>query len=160
MAYLRPAHRCLPSRLLNSLPGARLVGLLLFLASLVLPADTAAAQEPAGRFDLPIRYRTQLDGTQYQSGNYGPASLGMIVLAFRDEYIETTDLREQANIMQGSFGAYDSGTSCEVLTAIGRRYGAIPLNLYDAGSGYHQWTLDEVRADLKAGYPVMPQTKL
>lgn len=120
----------------------------------------AAAQNPADLFYLPIRYRTQLDGTAYQSGNCGPSTLGMIVSAFRDEYIKTTDLREQANVMQGTFGVYDSGTSFEVLTAIGRRYGVLPLNLYDTGGGYHQWTLDEVRTYLRAGSPVMPQTNL
>lgn len=134
--------------------------LLVFVTALVslafaLPA-TAAAQSPSDLFYLPIRYRTQFDGTPYQAGNCGPVSLGMVVSAMNDEYIETTDIREQANVLQGTFGMYESGTTLDVLAAIGRRYGAVPTGLYD-GQGYRQWTLDEVRAHLQAGYPVIPQ---
>jgi hypothetical protein len=137
-----------------------LVSLLcLTLAGLGQSALPAAAEQPSAIFILPIQYRSQFDGTPYQSGNCGPASLGMIASAFRDEHVKTTDIRELANIMQGTTGTYDSGTSFEVLTAIGRRFGLIPLNLYNSGSGYHQWTLDEVREHLRAGYPVVPQVQ-
>lgn len=129
---------------------------LIALATLTGLAAPAAAEGPSELFYLPIRYRTQFDGTSYQAGNCGPASLAMVVSAMREEYIKTTDVRQAANVLQGTFGMYDSGTSLDVLAAIGRRYGAVPMNLYD-GKGYHQWTLDEVRAHLHAGHPVIPQ---
>ena len=126
------------------------------LSGLGQPASLVAAQEPGDFFYLPIRYRSQFDGTAYAAGNCGPAALGMVLSAFRDEYVETTAIRSAVNIMQGTDGMYDSGTSLEVMAALGRRYGAIPLGLHE-GAGYHQWTLDEVRAELRAGHPVIPQ---
>lgn len=133
------------------------LALVITLGTSALTAGTVSAEEPSGIFYLPIRYRTQFDNTPYQAGNCGPASLGMVVSAMRDEYVKTTEIRAAANAMQGTTGIWDSGTSLEVLATIGRRYGAIPMSLFDAEGKYHQWTLDEVRAHLRAGYPVIPQ---
>src|SRR5687767_290763 len=56
---------------------------------------------------LPIPYRTQLDGSAYQSANCGPASVGMVLQAF-GKYLPTTDIRRAANRMQGTTGWYDT----------------------------------------------------
>ncbi|HEX2171519.1 MAG TPA: C39 family peptidase, partial [Dehalococcoidia bacterium] len=155
---MRPDSRRLPSLRLRLAPpvGRRLAALLIGLVSLAATVAPVGAQSPSDLFYLPIRYRSQFDGSDYQSGNCGPASLAMVVSAMRDEHIETTEIREAANFLQGTFRMYDSGTSLDVLAAIGRRYGAIPMGLYD-GDIYRHWTLDEVRDHLHAGHPVIPQ---
>ena len=112
---------------------------------------------------LPVPYRTQLDGSAYQSANCGPASIGMVLQAF-GKYMPTTDLRRAANRMQGTAGWYDSGVALEVLTEIVSEHGLVPRGLFVPGGasrrGYVRWSMDDVRQALRNGDVMVPQVHL
>ena len=38
-----------------------------------------------------------------------------------------------------------------------KEFGLVPLRQYDDGARFHRWTLDEVRSEVLAGRPVVPQ---
>lgn len=113
---------------------------------------------------LPVPYRSQLDGSAYQSGNCGPASIGMVLQAF-GKNVPTTDIRRAVNRIQGTTGSYDSGTALEVLTDIVDQYGLVPRGLFarDGGGqarGYDRWSMDDVRRALRNGHVFIPQVHL
>ena len=104
---------------------------------------------------LPVPYRTQLDGSFYQAGNCGPATLGMVLAAFGKE-VPTADLRRTANRVQGTTGIPDSGVAIDVLAGMAVQYGLEVRGLRTA-TGYDRWSFDEVRQALRAGHLVIPQ---
>lgn len=129
----------------------RLVALLA-LALSVLPAGIARADGPDIRLAVP--YRSQLDGTPYARANCGPTSVGMVLSAFGIER-PTHDLRITANRLQGTWG-YDDGIAIEHLATLVVLHGLHAYDLYQ-GSSFRRWTLDEARAHLRAGRPVIAQ---
>jgi hypothetical protein len=100
--------------------------------------------------DVPIR--SQLDGSEYQGANCGPASLAMVLEAF-DVEARTPLLRNYANLLQGTYGR-DDGIALDHLAAIAREAGLRPLGLRDA------WSVDAVRAQVRQGHPVIALAKM
>jgi hypothetical protein len=102
---------------------------------------------------LGVPSRTQYDGTAYQATNCGPSALGMILEAYGLR-LPTAELRDYANALQGSDDP-DDGIALDHLTAIGRRVNLRPMGLYQDGGGYRHWSIEDVRAAIRQGYPVI-----
>jgi hypothetical protein len=105
---------------------------------------------------LGVPARSQYDGTSYQAANCGPSALGMILEAYGLD-MPTWKLRDYANYLQGTYG-YDDGIALDYLAEIGRRANLRPMGLYQAGGGYRRWSVDDVRAAVQKGYPVIALT--
>jgi hypothetical protein len=131
-----------------------MVRLALIFALALLVGSSAVAQAQGPDIQLAVPYRSQLDGTPYASANCGPASVGMVLAAFGIER-QTHDLRLRANRLQGTWG-YDDGIAIEHLATIVREHGLQTYGLWD-GEAFRRWTLDDARAALRAGRPVIPQ---
>jgi hypothetical protein len=101
---------------------------------------------------LGVPARTQYDGSAYAATNCGPAALGMILEAY-GEKIATPELRDWVNELADSY-AYDDGTALDHLATVARRANLEPIGLYDQ-RGYRPWTVDDVRAAVRQGYPVI-----
>jgi hypothetical protein len=120
-------------------------------------------QEPgaAGWLDdtllwLGVPGRSQYDGTPYQAANCGPSALGMVLEAYGLD-MPTWKLRDYANYLQGTYG-YDDGIALDYLAEIGHRANLRPMGLYKSGGGYRRWNVDDVRAAVLKGYPVIALT--
>jgi hypothetical protein len=132
--------------------------------------DVAASHGPANR-DVPIEqsfspfattarldvpYRTQLDGSISSASNCGPTSVSMAIESF-GIYVPTAQARAIANRAMGVYDPF-GGTTLESLRAVAEAYGLRGLDLHENGR-YKKWTLDDVRAHLRAGHPVIPQLR-
>lgn len=133
-------------------------------------AEVAASRGPADR-DVPIAqpfspfasvarldvpYRTQLDGSISSASNCGPTSVAMAIQSF-GVYVPTAQSRILAMRAMGISDPF-SGTTLESLRAVAENYGLQGLDLHENGR-YKRWTLDDVRAHLRAGHPVIPQLR-
>src|SRR5262249_46181968 len=105
---------------------------------------------------LGVPSRTQFDGTPYAAANCGPSALGMILEAYGLR-MSTAELRNYANYLQGTYG-YDDGIALDHLAEIGRRANLKPIGLYGR-NGYRRWSVEDVRATVLSGYPVIVLTK-
>lgn len=119
---------------------------------LLASPTTAAAADPV---ILNVPWRTQFDDSPYAAANCGPATIGMILGAFGMD-VPTWDLRRIVIQLQGS-ASYDDGTYIENLAKMAERYGVAGLQLSDDSGSYHHWTLEDIRYQLRAGRPVVPQ---
>ncbi len=139
-----------------------------------LPAEAAAEEtaridsqlaalvaEPAdigySSFRLAVPFRTQKDGSQFQGSNCGPASLGMVLDAFGIRGATNDDLRAASHLYQGTLGRR-GGTALEHIAKVGADHGLAPIGLY-AGEDFASWTIEDVRAELRAGRPVIALVK-
>jgi hypothetical protein len=105
---------------------------------------------------LSVPYRTQLDGSISSAANCGPTSMGMVLEAF-GVFVPTAQVRTLA---MRSMGVYDpwGGTTLESLRDAAENYGLQGLDLNENGH-YKRWTLNDVRAHLRAGHPVIPELR-
>src|SRR5512133_973441 len=103
---------------------------------------------------LPVPQRSQIDGTVWGPSNCGPASLAMALEAFGDK-VPTADLRKRANQLLG-VSSPDTGTKIEHLAKIAEEQGFAVSGPMD-GKKYRRWTVDQARAELRAGNPVLVQ---
>jgi uncharacterized protein YvpB len=115
----------------------------------------------AGRADarwLPVPYRSQLDGNPYEMADCGPTSLAMVLAAYGKE-VPTIDVRSHVNKLQGTEGAYDSGTFIESIFMVSKSFGLRPNGLWPSpqATSFKKWSLDDVRAKLDEGQPLIPQ---
>lgn len=117
-------------------------------------AQTYSPFAPISRLDVP--YRTQLDGSISSASNCGPTSVSMAIESF-GIYVPTAQARALANRAMGVYDPF-GGTTLESLKAVAETYGLQGLDLHDNGR-YKRWTLDDVRAHLRAGHPVIPQLR-
>jgi hypothetical protein len=110
----------------------------------------------ASEVRLSVPYRTQLDGSISSAANCGPTSMGMVLEAF-GVYLPTAQVRALA---MRSMGVYDpfGGTTLESLRAAAEANGLQGLDLNENGH-YKRWTLDDVRTQLRAGHPVIPELR-
>ena len=106
------------------------------------------------RLDVP--YRTQLDGSISSASNCGPASVSMAIESFGIS-VPTAQARAIATRAMGVYDPF-GGTTLESLRAVAEAYGLRGLDLHENGR-YKRWTLDDVRAHLRAGHPVIPQLR-
>ena len=68
--------------------------------------------------------------------------------------LPTVELRDYANLLQGTDDP-DDGIALDHLVAIGRRADLRPMGLYQSGGGYQRWSVEDVRASIRQGYPVI-----
>jgi len=114
------------------------------------PAATAAS------FRLAVPFRTQKDGDRFQGSNCGPAALGMVLEAFGITHTNS-ELRLLTHTYQGTVGAR-TGTALQHMARVGRDFGLNPIGLY-GGQEFARWTIEDIRAELRAGRPVIPLVK-
>jgi hypothetical protein len=107
---------------------------------------------------LKVPYRTQLDGSDYASANCGPTTLGMALEAFGVNVPQPL-LRGDV-LVSGDLNPFDddAGTFIWALARVAEHNGVRVHGLYeDDGQTLHRWSLDEVRASVRAGRPVIAQ---
>jgi uncharacterized protein YvpB len=107
---------------------------------------------------LTVPYRSQLDGNPYEQADCGPASLAMVLAAYGKD-VPTMEVRQRVNKLQGTEGVYNSGTAIESIFMVAKGYGLKPNGLWphSKAKSFKKWTLDEVRAKLDQGQPIIPQ---
>ncbi len=137
------------------LPWLTPLAVVLALLAGLAPAPAAAAGPIGEPVILGVPWRTQFDDSPYAAANCGPATIGMVLGAFGLN-VATHDLRKIVIQLQGSAG-YDDGTYIENLARMAERYGVAGLQLSDESGSYHRWTLGDIRYQLRAGRPVVPQ---
>ncbi len=106
---------------------------------------------------LGIPFETQLDGSEFQFVNCGPASLAMVLAGFGLQ-VEPSQVRDYLNGVTDNFDR-DSGTSLDVLSNIGRQAGLTPIDLYSERGGYRDWSVEAVRWHVEHGHPVITLVK-
>jgi hypothetical protein len=106
------------------------------------------------RLDVP--YRTQLDGSISSAANCGPTSVSMAIESF-GIFVPTAQARALANRAMGVYDPF-GGTTLESLRSVAEAYGLQGLDLFENGK-YRRWTLDDLRAHLRAGHPVIPELR-
>jgi Peptidase_C39 like family len=127
-----------------------------------LPTFTPSHDAVRGAVDgtrllLEVPIRSQYDGTEYQNSNCGPTSLAMVLDAFGVS-APIYKLRNLTNVMQGNFEV-EAGTSLWDLASIAEQAGLRPIGLNGAG-GYRQWTVADVRDEVRRGHPVVTLVKM
>ncbi len=121
--------------------------------NVLIPADVSVGMSTRVR----VPYRTQFDGTAWEGGNCGPASIGMAMGAF--SYDESTDsIRQSINGFTGDWST-ESGTSWESLKRAVEERGFAVDGLYAQGGGYHFWTMDDLLHQTRQGRPVVVLVK-
>jgi hypothetical protein len=105
-----------------------------------------------------VPYRTQLDGSDYESANCGPTTLGMALEAFGVN-VDQAELRSEV-LTSEDFNPddTDAGSFIWALARVAQGRGLRTYGLYESdGETLHQWNIDEVRANVRAGRPVIAQ---
>jgi hypothetical protein len=115
-------------------------------------AEFDAAPLPGVWGPVAVPWRTQLDGSRFAGANCGPASLGMILDAFGTAK-GTDDLRYRSHTYQGTWGS-QTGTALEHLARVAEDFGVPTRGLYE-GRRFRNWTIDELREELRQGHPVI-----
>ena len=118
---------------------------------LAYPADTD--MEIAHVF---APYRSQMDGSAYAAANCGPTAVGMAMEAFGVS-LAPRQVRAEALDAQHIYGN-GVGTLITALAAVAQQQGLSVAGLYDGG-GIHRWSLDDVRAQVQQGHPVVVQVR-
>jgi hypothetical protein len=100
-------------------------------------------------------YRTQLDDSMYARSDCGPAVLGMAL----DDYgvdEDTLELRRLTHSYQGTWPTVRVGTALQHIAHVAEDFGLSAYGLYDTGDTFHQWTVDDVAAQVAGGRLVIP----
>jgi uncharacterized protein YvpB len=122
------------------------------------PTDGAVKGRVEGsRLLLEVPMRSQFDGSEYQESNCGPTALAMVLDAFAVR-VQTPLLRNYANLLQGTRDP-ETGIALDYLAAIAEEAGLRPLGLRRPG-GYRAWTIDQIRAEVGQGHPVITLVKM
>jgi LysM repeat protein len=118
---------------------------------LAYPADTAM---DISHVFAP--YRSQLDGAPYAEANCGPTTVGMALEAFGIS-VPSRQLRAEALDAQRMYGN-GVGTLITALAKVVENHGLAVHDLYDGGA-INKWSVDEVRAHIQQGHPVVVQVR-
>ncbi|MCC7103552.1 MAG: C39 family peptidase [Chloroflexi bacterium] len=121
------------------------------------PAEALEIQAPAFRMLFP--FRTQKDGGPWQISNCGPAALGMVLDGFSMSGQATDDLRYRSHTYQGTWGMR-TGTALQHLLSAAEDFGVHGFSLYDRSGAFHNWSNDDLRAQLRLGRPVIVLVRL
>jgi LysM repeat protein len=116
------------------------------------PADTAM-----DIFHVFAPYRSQLDGSPYAEANCGPTAVGMALDAFGVS-VPAKQLRTEALEAQHMYGN-GVGTLITALAQVVTEHGLSAMDLRDESGGLRRWGLDEIRAHIQAGHPVIVQVR-
>jgi hypothetical protein len=129
--------------------------------------SVAVAIEPetnnAAVIRMSVPFHTQKDGDRFQGSNCGPATLSMVLGAFGMDY-GNSELRFLSHTYQGTVGAR-TGTALQHMAHVAADYGLEPIGPYQrpdglyGKDGFARWTVDDVRAEVLAGHPVIPLVK-
>lgn len=117
----------------------------------------ALIEAPIFRLDVP--FRTQKDGSLWQSSNCGPAVLGMVLDAYGLAGQSTEDLRYRSHAYQGTVGMR-TGTALQHLAHVAEDFGIGTTGLYNEAGQYNAWSMDDIRGQLRLGHPVVPLVRL
>jgi LysM repeat protein len=116
------------------------------------PADTA--MDIAHVF---APYRTQLDGSPYAEANCGPTAVAMALEAFGVS-VPSRQLRTAALDAQRMHGN-GVGTLITALAQVVQQNGLSAIDLRDEAGGLRRWDLDDIRAHIHQGHPVIVQVR-
>ncbi len=107
---------------------------------------------------LRVPYRTQLDGSEYESANCGPTTLGMALEAFGLD-IGQLQLRNEVLVSEDfNPDDVDAGSFIWALARVAQSRGMRTYGLYESdGETLHRWSIDDVRSNVRAGRPVIAQ---
>jgi hypothetical protein len=106
---------------------------------------------------LKVPYRSQLDGSAYAEANCGPTSVNMVLEGFGIN-VPQTAIRKEILSLQPNEDCDDCGVYIQNMAEVINRRGLTVRGLRDdKPEDFHHWTLDEIRAELRAGRPVIPQ---
>src|SRR6266542_659311 len=107
---------------------------------------------------LRVPYRTQLDGSEYESANCGPTTLGMALEAFGLD-IGQLQLRNEVLVSEDfDPDDVDAGSFIWALARVAQSRGMRTYGLYESdGETLHRWSIDDVRSNVRAGRPVIAQ---
>jgi len=134
------------------------------LPSTVLQAGglpTTPALPAVGLPNLPVAqpviiaapYYSQFDGSIWADSNCGPTSLAMALGALGIN-ADPLSLRRLANLQMGISNP-DIGTTWDSLAAAARNYNVSVQGLYSTNKQLHNWTIDDLKAQLSQGHPVL-----
>jgi LysM repeat protein len=119
---------------------------------LAYPSDTAM-----DIFHVFAPYRSQLDGSPYAEANCGPTALGMALDAFGVNF-PPRELRSEALDAQHMYGN-GTGTLITALAQVAEEHGLRALDLRSPDGGIRHWGLDDIRAHIQVGHPVIVQVR-
>jgi uncharacterized protein YvpB len=129
------------------------------------PAMVSAS---GGDRHLDVPYRSQMDSSPDEDGNCGPAAMAMVLGAF-GQPVSNAEMRALVNDLQDTWGVEGAGTFIENLAVMAqirglRAWGLVPepltaLTKPPGKNKLRRWTLDQLRAQLEAGFPVIPQVR-
>jgi hypothetical protein len=119
-------------------------------------AATAAALVHAPEVWLKVPYRSQMDGNPWAAANCGPVSVAMILEAHGIR-AHSTEVRRHVMALQGTQNCSDCGSFIESLAGATEVYGLRAFDLTGADGKLKRWTIEEIRAALQSGRPVIPQ---
>jgi hypothetical protein len=134
-------------------------GAALVVASVVATPASADSgyQARLVRTSIEPPYRSQFDGSIYAVSDCGPAVLGMAL----DDYgveVDTLQLRQLTHTYQGTWPAVRVGTALQYVAEVANDFGLSTDGLYDdaADGVFHQWSVDEIAAQVASGRLVIP----
>jgi hypothetical protein len=108
---------------------------------------------------LKVPFRSQIDGTPYAEANCGP-TVGNMVLESFGFSVPQAELRKEVLSLQPREDCDDCGVYLQNIAAVianrGLKVNALRDNPDDPAS-FHHWAQDEIRAELRAGRPVVVQ---
>jgi uncharacterized protein YvpB len=102
-------------------------------------------------------YRSQLDGSPYAEANCGPTTLGMALDAFGVD-VAPRQLRSEALDAEHMSGN-GTGTLITALAQVAQENGLRALDMRGDDGSIRRWGLDDIRAHLQAGHPVIVQVR-
>jgi LysM repeat protein len=102
-------------------------------------------------------YRSQLDGSPYAEANCGPTAVGMALEAFGVS-VPLRDLRAATLDAQRMYGN-GVGTLITGLAQTVQQHGLSAMDLRESAGGIRKWTLDDIRAHIQQGHPVITQVR-
>jgi hypothetical protein len=102
-------------------------------------------------------YRSQLDGSPYQEANCGPTAVAMALDAFGIS-LPSRQLRAAVLDAQHMYGN-GVGTLITALAQVVQQNGLSAIELRDEDGALHHWGLDDVRAQVRQGHPVIVQVR-
>jgi LysM repeat protein len=116
------------------------------------PSDTAM-----DIFHVFAPYRSQLDGSPYAEANCGPTAVGMALDAFGVS-MPARQLRAEALDAQHMYGN-GVGTLITALAQVVSQHGLAAIDLRDEVGALRRWSLDDIRAHVHLGQPVIVQVR-
>src|SRR5919202_5027838 len=116
------------------------------------PADTAM-----DIFHVFAPYRSQLDGSPFQEANCGPTAVGMALDTF-GVAVPPRQLRAEALDAQRMYGN-GVGTLITALAQVAQAQGLEAMGLRESSGALRQWGLDDIRAHVQQGHPVIVQVR-